>query len=198
MATWEKRVGVAILGLCFVVVAISVVRGQQQAQGFHPTKPPALAPEDYFEIQQLVAHYPYPLDTAKDQGKAYAANFTDDGIFHDQHDYYYRGQTDLASVANLNKRDYTPNNVQHFISSHVIEPTMNGGAIGHEELILVSDIGEAINGQRTATIVSYQYEDIYEKTPRGWRFKVRSHPRPGADPPDREGQLWHIRPLSRP
>jgi hypothetical protein len=173
------------------VVGLVVVRAQ-------PRKAPALSVEDYIEIQQLVAHYPYPLDTAKDQGKAYAANFEADGIFHDQHDHYYRGAADLATVANLDKREYTPNNVQHFISSHVIEPTENGGAIGHEELILVSDFGEEKDGRRAVSIVSYQYEDIYVKTPAGWRFKVRSHPRPGADPPDKEGALWHIRPLSRP
>jgi SnoaL-like domain len=189
MVKWMKVLTTTALGLG--VVGWVVVRAQ-------PRKPPALSVEDYFEIQQLVAHYPYPLDTAKDQGKAYAANFDTDGIFHDQHDHYYRGAADLATVANLDKREYTPDNVQHFISSHVIEPTENGGAIGHEELILVSDFGEEKDGRRAVSIVSYQYEDIYVKTPAGWRFKVRSHPRPGADPPDKEGELWHIRPLSRP
>ena len=168
------------------------------AQGSRPNKPPALSIEDYIEIQQLVAHYPYPLDTNPDRGKSYAANFADDGIFHDQHDWYYRGHADIASAANLDKRPPTPDNVGHFIFSHVIEPTANGGAIGHEQNFLISSVGEEKDGMRAASIVSYQYEDIYEKTSKGWKFKVRTHPRPGADPPEREGDRWHIRPLSRP
>ena len=167
-------------------------------QGFQPNKPPDLAIEDYIEIQQLVARYPYPLDTNPDFGKSYAAQFTEDGIFHDQHDWYYRGHADIESAANLNKRPSTPNNVGHFIFSHVIRPTANGGAVGNEQNFLISELGEAIDGRRAASIVSYQYQDIYEKTPQGWKFKVRSHFWPGAEPPEREGDRWRIRPLSRP
>jgi hypothetical protein len=192
MAKWRTTLGATLLGVGLVGFVVT------WAQGFRPNKPPALSIEDYIEIQQLVAHYPYPLDTNPDRGKSYAANFAEDGVFHDQHDWYYRGHADIASAANLDKRPPTPNNVGHFIFSHVIEPTANGGAIGHEQNFLISSVGEEKDGMRASSIVSYQYEDIYEKTSKGWKFKVRTHPRPGADPPEREGDRWHIRPLSRP
>jgi hypothetical protein len=179
------------------VVLVGAVATWAQ-QRFQPNRPPDLSLEDYIEIQQLVARYPYPLDTNPDFGKSYAAQFAEDGIFHDQHDYYYRGQADIASAANLNRRPPNPNNVGHFIFSHVIRPTANNGAVGHEQNFLISEVGEAIDGRRAASIVSYQYVDIYEKTPAGWKFKVRSHPWPGAEPPEREGDRWRIRPLSRP
>jgi hypothetical protein len=178
---------------------IGVVVTRAQELGFQPNIPPPLSLEDYIEIQQLVAHYPYPLDTNPDHGKSYAANFTEDGIFHDQHDWYYRGHKDITHAANFDRRPPSPNNVGHFIFSHEIWPTANGGAIGHEQNFLISEIGPPDkDGWRAASIVSYQYDDIYEKTPTGWKFKVRAHIRPGADPPEHEGDLWHIRSLDRP
>jgi len=192
MSKWRTVAGATLLSVGMVGAVAT------WAQGSRPNNPPALSVEDYIEIQQLVAHYPYPLDTNPDGGKSYAANFAEDGVFHDQHDWYYRGRADIATAANLDKRPPSPNNVGHFIFSHVIEPTANGGAVGHQQNFLISEIGDAQGGRRAASIVSYHYEDIYEKTPAGWKFKVRTHPRPGADPPEREGDLWRIRPLSRP
>lgn len=181
--------------LAMVLVGAGVTWAQRESP---PNKPPELSIEDYIEIQQLVARYPYPLDTNPDFGKSYAAQFTEDGIFHNQADHYYRGHADIASAANLNTRPPTPNNVGHFIFSHVIRPTANNGAVGNEQNFLISQAGEVIDGARASSIVSYQYVDIYEKTAAGWKFKVRSHPWPGAEPPDREGDRWRIRPLSRP
>ncbi len=197
MPKWKAAIGTALIGVGLVGLAGVVALAQQL--GFHPNTPPPLSLEDYIEIQQLVAHYPYPLDRNPDHGKLYAANFAEDGIFHDQHDHYYRGHADIETAANFDKRPPTPNNVGHFIFSHVIEPTFNGGAIGTEVNFLISEIGPADrDGQRASSIVSYRYNDIYEKTPKGWKFKVRAHIRPGADPPEREGDLWHIRSLDRP
>jgi len=187
-----------ILGATLLAVALVGVVATWAQQESQPNKPPELLIEDYIEIQQLVARYPYPLDTNPDYGKSYAAQFTEDGIFHNQADHYYRGHADIASAANLNKRPPSPNNVGHFIFSHVIRPTANNGAVGNEQNFLISEAGEVIDGSRASSITSYQYVDIYEKTSAGWKFKVRSHPWPGAEPPEREGDRWRIRPLSRP
>ena len=147
------------------LMGIVVTRAQER--GFHPNMPPPLSLEDYIEIQQLVAHYPYPLDTNPDHGKSYAANFTEDGIFHDQHDWYYRGRKDITHAANFDERPPSPNNVGHFIFSHEIWPTANGGAIGHETNFLISEIGPPDkNGFRAASIVSYQYRRYLREDPR--------------------------------
>ena len=149
-----------ILGATSLAVALMGVVAAWAQQGFQPNKPPELSIEDYIEIQQLVARYPYPLDTNPDYGKSYAAQFTEDGIFHNQADHYYRGHADIASAANLNKRPPTPNNVGHFIFSHVIRPTANSGAVGHEQNFLISEVGETIDGgeprpsPRTSTWIS--------------------------------------------
>ena len=51
-----------------------VLHGQQRK--------PSLTPQDYVEIQQLVARYAYALDGGLEHGKALADLFTDDGEFH--------------------------------------------------------------------------------------------------------------------
>lgn len=191
----KRRTILGATSLVVVLVGAVATWAQQESP---PNKLPELSIEDYIEIQQLVARYPYPLDTNPDYGKSYAAQFTEDGIFHNQADHYYRGHADIESAANLNKRPPTPNNVGHFIFSHVIRPTANNGAVGNEQNFLISETGEVIDGRRASSITSYQYVDIYEKTSAGWKFKVRSHPWPGAEPPEREGDRWRIRPLSRP
>ena len=59
------------------VLAFSVVQAQQ-------AKPATLTPQDYVDIQMLVANYSFALDTAEGDGKAYAELFTPDGRFGDK------------------------------------------------------------------------------------------------------------------
>ena len=63
MSKWRTTLGATLL-------SVGLVGAVTWAQGSRPNKPPALSVEDYIEIQQLVAHYPYPLDTNPDHGKS--------------------------------------------------------------------------------------------------------------------------------
>jgi hypothetical protein len=139
------------------------VHGQQRK--------PTLTPQDYMEIQQLVAKYPYTLDGGLDHGKALADLFTDDGEFHQQTGRVWKGRQELMTIAN--KSQETPNALGHFIMNHWIEPTPDG-AIGKEYLITVSAFGDEKDGRRASTVTPYHYEDVYAKTPAGWRFKSRT------------------------
>ena len=58
------------------VLALSVVQAQ--------VKPVTLTPQDYVDIQMLVASYSFALDTAEADGQAYANLFTPDGKFGDK------------------------------------------------------------------------------------------------------------------
>ena len=61
---------------------------------------------------------------------------------------------------------------RRFIVNHVIEPTPEG-AVGHAYVVEVDlpSEGEKLGGELTAT--GGHYDDVYEKTVDGWRFKSR-------------------------
>jgi hypothetical protein len=157
-----KRV-LSLVAVAIGVVAFVVPHAQQRKV--------ALTPQDYIDIQQLVARYAYALDGGLDHGKAFADLFTDDGEFHQQTGRVWRGRNELLTIAN--KSQETPNALGHFIMNHVIEPTPEG-ATGKEYLITISSFGEETNGRTASTVTPYHYEDVYVKTAAGWRFKSRT------------------------
>ena len=62
-----------------------------------------------------------------------------------------------------------PNYARHYLTNVIIRPSSEG-ATGTQYLIAI-DVGE---GGKPSTIVhGGRYEDVYVKTPQGWRFKSR-------------------------
>lgn len=132
-----------------------------------------LTPQDYIEIQQLVARYPYAYDRGTRHGKDYAALFTTDGVF-EGNGKSLKGRDALAKEAD--RGDDAPQNVGHFTVNHIIEPGPTGGngeAVGQQYLMTMSSIGPEENGRRATSIRQWHYEDVYQKTPEGWLFKSR-------------------------
>ena len=173
-----------------VVAAILTAIGAVSAQVTPPSKAMTLTPMDYVEIRQLVNRYAFALDTGSDNGDDYADLFTADGEFIRP---YAKGREQLAALARGGKLG--PNNTVHYIMNHVIEPAPNG-AIGKEYLIEFDwDItpsgggrgnGWDIIGRKAGELARTggHYEDVYAKTPVGWRFKRRDFipSKSGADP----------------
>ena len=148
----------------------------------------ALTAQDYVEIQQLVANYPYTLDMNDDDGRSYANLFTPDGSFacvlpdepagcekytgrpiseiHPR----AKGREALAKMVDAEER-HAANYTHHFIFNHVIEATA-GGAIG-KEYVAVVDIVSGQQGQPHSIFAMGRYDDEYVKTPDGWRIKTR-------------------------
>jgi len=135
-----------------------------------------LTAQDYFEIQQLVARYNFALDTCANSGYDYADLFTVDGAYGTR----AQGREKLAEVSGggpagcKDKRRLPgPDNVLHITSNLVIEPSPEG-ATGKAYV-------EEIGGGQSSQFVGW-FQDVYVKTPDGWRFKTRTHvtpPRPG-------------------
>jgi len=169
MATW--KIG-ATLAFGLLMLGVGVVVGHAQQKKIN-----TLTPQDYIDIQQLVAKYPYALDGGLENGKAYADLFTDDGEFHQQPTGAYpngrvwSGRAELLTIAK--RQAETPNNLGHFIMNHLIEPTVEG-AVGKQYLFTVSPLVDEKSGRRTFTVTPYHYEDVYRKTAAGWRFKSRT------------------------
>jgi hypothetical protein len=141
-----------------------------------PTRQTTLTAMDYIEIQQLVSSYGHALDSGYgtgENGEPYAKLYTRDAAFagavgHDQ----------LVDLAHQQPRG--PDYVRHYLTNHVIEPTPEG--VTGKEYLIVIDNGE--NGKPSSVFLGGHYEDTYEKTPEGWRFKTRRlfPPRSGPQP----------------
>jgi hypothetical protein len=152
---------VAVLVVVCVVAAAVVVRAQRG----NAAQTPALTPQDYIDIQQLVSNYPYGLDGNTDNGATYASLFAPGAVFGRPRT---EGRENLMALANTQPRG--ANYVRHFITNHVIEPAP-GGAIGREYAVII-DIGE--NGNPGKIALGGRYDDEYVKTPQGWKFKTRT------------------------
>jgi hypothetical protein len=180
------------------VLLTAILAAAASGQVKSPAKPAALTVMDYIEIRQLVNRYGFAVDTGSNNGYDYADLFAADGEFVRP---YAKGREQLAALARGERLG--PLNTVHYIMNHVIEPTADG-AIGREYLVELNwDIAPAAGGAgRGATngpasgwdIVGRKagelartgghYEDVYVKTPVGWRFKRRDFipSKSGADP----------------
>ena len=127
----------------------------------------ALSPLDIIEIQQLAIRYSYGLDTGADEGHLYSDVFTADGEFVGRQVPLTQGREALARVAR-SVRKGNSQYVRHFIANHVIEPAAEG-ATGKVYLMVV-DVEE---GQPSSIYIGGHYEDVYVRTPEGWRIKKR-------------------------
>jgi hypothetical protein len=166
--------GVVIFGM----IALTVLPAQQQSQRM--SGPQALAPQDYIEIQQLARKYAWALDGGDNYGYAYADLFTPDGVFVGMNQgpegRSYQGRDVLAGLARTPAGG--PNNQRHFMMNHVIVPAPRQGAgqpataTGRVYVVML-DIG--IPGRPNAVSHGGHYEDVYEKTAVGWRFKKRTY-----------------------
>jgi hypothetical protein len=149
-------------------VPVKVARDPGPQPKTKGSRVPALAPEDYVEIQQVVASYPFALDTGADRGAMYADLFTTDGMFV-AGDMTIGGRESLKAFAWHHRPGQGPLYVRNFSTNSLIEPSADG-ATG-KAYAVVLDLGE--NGKPSALLGGGHYEDLYVKTAAGWRIKRR-------------------------
>jgi hypothetical protein len=136
----------------------------------------ALTAEDYVEIQQLAARYSHALDTGEGNGYEYADLFVPDGAAFDR----WIGREKIAEIPRWNP--HGPHYVRHYGMNHLIEATADG-AIG-KQYVVVIDLGK--EGTPNTIFLGGQYQDVYVRTPKGWRFKSRTEFPSTSAPPQRE------------
>jgi hypothetical protein len=156
-----------ITAVAAITVAGVVPNIQALQKAAQPSKTQTLTALDYIEIRQLVARYGYAVDTGADNGNMYADLFAPDGAFLDRTGKATTGREALAAVARRFQRG--PQSQFHFLMNHVIEATADG-ARGKEYLLQLR-MGEP--DHENEIFGGGHYEDTYEKTVRGWRFKTR-------------------------
>lgn len=151
------------------------------AQENRAKTPPAameLTALDYVHIQQLVAKYAQAIDTCSNNGYDYADLFTSDGFFapfqNGQIGRKASGRDALARVSGGGPNGCTGagwirQGVHHMYVNHIINPSPEG-ATGTVNMLMIG-----LGGDKNKIEHDGYYEDAYEKTPQGWRFKSRVH-----------------------
>jgi hypothetical protein len=182
--------------LAFVgVAAVAFLAGHGNLAPTAEAQAGKLTALDYQEIQQLVNRYAYGIDTCANNGYDYANVFTTDGVFIDNNsDAGYaaggkvlaKGRDALATLVGGGERGCKTKLVwtdwSHLMLNQEITPTAEG-AKGRVYLVQLG-----MNGPGTVARHG-GYEDIYVRTPEGWRIKQRMHMR---------NKAWHAEALRTP
>jgi hypothetical protein len=181
------------------VLGIALAQAQQSRSG-SAAGVMALTAMDYIQIKQLVNRYAFAVDTGSRNGYDYADLFAPDGVFDSNTRGLTKGRDNLAALARGGKKG--PLHVNHYIFAPIIEPTATG-AIGRQYLIEINHDDDfpapvppvnqwSLVGQKRGSVdnIGGQYEDVYVKTPMGWRFQSRKLVRSRSGPnPARVGTL---------
>ena len=165
--TRRRAIPLVVLAAVLMLAGSIPVRAQGAA---------TLTPQDYLDIQQLVAKYAYAIDECTNKGYDYASLYTDDGSFGTSRNgkagARWVGRERLADAARGGKPDCADvpwAGIVHMLVNHVIEPAPEG-AKGKVYLIAIG-----LDGEPGKVEAQGRYEDVYVKTLQGWRFKSRTH-----------------------
>ena len=143
---------------------------------------PALTTQDYIDIQQLVSRYAFLIDSCTAGGYEFADLFTPDGEFSVSQEWGVagarktKGREALAAAAGgdgkggcVDPKTTLGYGISHISANHVITAAP-GGAVGKSYLLAIG-----VGGNPTTIERQGGYDDVYEKTRNGWRFKSRVH-----------------------
>jgi hypothetical protein len=186
-----------IFGALGVVMALTLgfVAGRVDLRGAAAADTGKLTALDYAEITQLINRYAYGIDTCGGNGYDYANVFTTDGQFIDRNSdagfaaggrVLAKGRDALAELVGGGKKGCKATlpwtGWSHLMLNHEITATPEG-AKGRIYLVQLG-----MNGPGTVARHG-GYEDIYVRTPEGWRIKQRMHVR---------NKAWHAEALRTP
>lgn len=170
-----------------VVVAVVGLLLQPQVGAQEPaatSRPATLTAMDYIEIGQLVAKYARAIDTCTNNGYDYADLFAADGFFAPAQNGVvgtkWQGREKLAEVSGGGVRGcknvgWIQQGVRHIYTNHIITPSPEG-ASGSVEMLMIGLGGDPYRIRHEGI-----YEDVYVRTPDGWRFGSRIHYVPSRD-----------------
>jgi hypothetical protein len=174
---------IVLTAVCVGLLSVGVARGGQTTTATASS----LTALDYIEIRQLVSRYARAVVRCTNSGYDYADLYVQDGWFAPTRDgnvgQKWQGRERLAEAAGGGKggcRDVAWAGVTHILTNQIITPSPEG-ARGEVDLVAVG-----VDGDPRKVEAQGHYEDVYVKTPAGWRFQSRVHhlsPRQRVTPP---------------
>ena len=189
------KIRMGTLGVLAAVAASSFFAGRFGEPRSAAAQAGALTALDYQEITQLINRYAYGIDTCANNGYDYANVFTADGAFIDRNSdagfaaggrVLAQGRDALATLVGGGSRGCETKLVwtdwSHLMLNHEITATPEGAA-GRVYLVQLGMNGPGSVARHGG------YEDVYVRTPEGWRIKQRTHVR---------NKAWHSEKLRTP
>jgi hypothetical protein len=189
----RQRISALMVLALAVTVGFMAGRGGQGPQAHAQAS--GLTALDYQEITQLINRYAYGIDTCANNGYDYANVFTADGTFTDKNSdagfaaggrVLAKGRDALAALVGGGSRGCASKlpwtDWSHLMLNHEITPTA-AGATGRIYLVQLGMQGPGSVTRHGG------YEDVYVRTPEGWRIQSRTHVR---------NKAWHSDKLRTP
>jgi hypothetical protein len=189
------KMGTRALAALAAAATIGFAAGRFGDGGTAAAQANALTALDYQEITQLINRYAYGIDTCANNGYDYANVFTADGAFIDRNSdggfaaggrVLAQGREALATLVGGGPRGCETKLVwtdwSHLMLNHEITATAEGAA-GRIYLVQLGMDGPGSVARHGG------YEDVYVRTPEGWRIKQRTHVR---------NKAWHSEKLRTP
>jgi hypothetical protein len=154
----------------YTTYSLEATAAQARQRGIRKGSHVNLSPEDYIEIEHLISEYPRDVDPGSPRDASWM--FTPDA------------RSVIAGAPMVKPADFknfygsivskqgqaTLGGNRHFNSSYVIVGLPDGTARGSSYMMGVSIKGP---GQKPTIDLMGKYEDIYVKTPDGWKMKER-------------------------
>lgn len=178
MNTFARKA--ALVTLCFSAAATAAAQ-----------EPMKLTAQDLLDIRALIDTYPHLLDNCVNNGHDYANLFTEDATFGVSQEWgrgvkiWFRGREQLRRAGGGTDNGCRPRDIKgqqfHLNINPMITATPTGAKAISTLLTITNDT------DRRGDIVHWEggYEDTFEKTPDGWKFKSRVHVWPEVQWTDR-------------
>ena len=151
---------------------------------------PALTAQDQLDIRALIDRYSHVLDNCTNNGNDYADMFAPDATFGVSSEWgkakiWFRGREQLRRAGGGTDTACRPRESQGYAYHLTINPVITATATGAHAISTLLTITNDTNDRGDIVHWEGGYEDTFEKTPQGWKFKSRVHVWPEIEWTDR-------------
>lgn len=150
----------------------------------------SLTAQDLLDIRGLIDRYPHLLDTCRNNGNDYADMFTPDATFGVSQEFgtakiWFRGREQLRRAGGGTDSGCRPSQIAGYAFHLPINPLITATPTGAHAITTLLTITNDTNNRGDIVHWEGWYEDTFEKTASGWKFKSRVHVWPEVQWTDR-------------
>ena len=169
----------SILGLA-ALAAVSVVAINGVIRSSSAQNAGKLTAQDLLDIRQLIDGYSHILDNCTNNGNDYANLYTDDATFGVSQEWgkakiWFRGREQLRRAGGGTETACRPRQSQGYAYHLTLNPMITATPTGAHAISTLLTITNDTNDRGDVVHWEGGYEDTFEKTAAGWRFKSRVH-----------------------
>ena len=169
----------SILGLA-ALAAVSVVAINGVVRSSSAQNTGKLTAQDLLDIRQLIDGYSHLLDNCTNNGNDYANLYTDDATFGVSQEWgkakiWFRGREQLRRAGGGTETACRPQQSQGYAYHLTLNPAITATPTGAHAISTLLTITNDTDDRGDVVHWEGGYEDTFEKTAAGWRFKSRVH-----------------------